>query len=216
MNRRQLAKRYLAFVAGLLVMALGIGMGVQADLGISPISCPPYVLSLGLPRFTIGEYTIMMHAVLIVAQIALLRGRFPRIQLLQIAVAFLFGYFCDFGVWAAAPLRPSAYAGQLALMLASCVVQAAGIALEISAGVLLLAGEGAALAVAEVTRIDFGRVKIGLDILFVAVGAALGLWLFGSLDGIREGTLVSALLVGWIIRRIRPAVERIASEWFSV
>ena len=175
MKRTELLKRYAVFIAGLLIMAVGIGMGVQANLGISPISCPPYVLSLGPSRFTIGQYTIMLHLLLIFLQVALLRRDFEKIQYLQLAVAFVFGFFCDFGVWLTAPMYPETYAGQLALMLFSCLVQAVGISLEISAGVLLLAGEGAMLAIARVTGFEFSRVKIVSDVTLVVIGILLSL-----------------------------------------
>lgn len=209
MTRTELIRRYAVFIAGLFILALGIALGVHADLGIAPISCPPYVLSLGIATLTLGEFTILLHLLLIVLQIALLRRNFQKIQLLQVVMAFLFGYFCDFGLWLTQPFVPHTYAGQFALMLLSCGVQAVGISLEISAGVLVLAGEGAQLAIARVTGIEFSRVKIAFDSAMVLLGVGLSLWLFGGrIEGIREGTLVSALLIGFIIRYIRPAVER--------
>lgn len=215
MSIRELALRYSVFVTGLFIMALGIGMGVHADLGISPISCPPYVMSLGAPRFTLGQYTILLHILLILLQIVLLRRQFERIQLLQLAVAFAFGFFCDLGVRITAPLTPATYGGQLALMLSSCLVQAIGISLEISAGALLLAGEGAMLAIARVTRIPFERVKVAFDVALVAIGMLLAWLLFGDLTGIREGTFVSAVLIGLIIGRIHPRVSALAERWIA-
>lgn len=212
MNIRQLLIRYLIFITGLLIMAIGIGMGVQANLGISPISCPPYVLSLELPRFTIGEYTILLHILLILLQVMLLRRNFEKIQYMQLLVAIVFGLFCDIGVAITAPLSTASYHYQLLLMLASCIVQAIGISLEITAGVLLLAGEGAMLAISRVTGIEFSRVKIASDTTFVLIGVVLSLCLSRNIIGIREGTIISAFLIGLIIRWIQPTITSLVNK----
>ena len=40
------ARRYLIFLAGLFINSLGVSIITKADLGTSPISSIPYVLSL--------------------------------------------------------------------------------------------------------------------------------------------------------------------------
>lgn len=42
------AKRYLVFLVGLFINAMGVSLITKADLGTSPISSIPYVLSLNL------------------------------------------------------------------------------------------------------------------------------------------------------------------------
>ena len=43
------AKRYVVFLVGLFVNSLGVSVITKADLGTSPISSIPYVLSLNYP-----------------------------------------------------------------------------------------------------------------------------------------------------------------------
>ena len=45
-NKKDLLKRYLIFLAGLFVNSLGVALITKANLGTSPISSIPYVLSL--------------------------------------------------------------------------------------------------------------------------------------------------------------------------
>lgn len=77
------------------MMAVGVALSTRSNLGTSPISSVPYVLSLGL-TMTIGQFTFLMNLVLIVSQIILLRKKYKWIQLLQIVVAVIFAYFTDF------------------------------------------------------------------------------------------------------------------------
>ena len=90
---KELLRRYVTFIIALFIIALGTSMSIRANLGSSPISCPPYVLSL-VPgnTWTMGEYVICMHIIFILSQILLLRKNYQLIQLLQIAVSFLFGF----------------------------------------------------------------------------------------------------------------------------
>ena len=92
-------KRYVFLCAGLAVMAFGVAFSIRADLGTSPISSVPSAVSEFTP-LTVGTATIIMHCVFIVLQILILRRRYRIVQLMQLPVAVVFGYFTDFCVWA--------------------------------------------------------------------------------------------------------------------
>ena len=71
------AKRYLIFLLGLFLSSLGVSLVTKADLGTSPISAIPYVLSLKFP-LTLGQFTIAFSLLLIFLQLLILRRRFRR------------------------------------------------------------------------------------------------------------------------------------------
>ena len=75
-SRAEWIRRYLSFVVILFVIAFGTSLSIRANLGSSPISAPPYVLSLvpGM-SLTMGQLTICMHVFFILSQILLLRFR---------------------------------------------------------------------------------------------------------------------------------------------
>ena len=87
-------KRYLIFLLGLFVNSLGVSLITKANLGTSPISSIPYVLSLNFP-FTLGNFTIFFSIFLIVLQLIILRKNFKLEHILQIPVSIIFGYFID-------------------------------------------------------------------------------------------------------------------------
>lgn len=77
---------------------------------------------------------------------------------------------------------------------------AVGIFAEVSSKAVYLAGEGLMLAVAQVTEKDFSKVKIVCDCSLVALSAVCSFFFFdGKIIGIREGTLISALVTGYLI-----------------
>ena len=76
-------KRWLQFLGGLELIALGVAFSIKADLGTSPISSLPYAASELWP-VSVGVATVIMHAGFIAIQIAILRRRFDWWQLSQL------------------------------------------------------------------------------------------------------------------------------------
>ena len=87
-------KRYVVFLIGLFINSFGVSLITKANLGTSPISSIPYVLSLNFP-FTLGQFTIIFSLLLILIQLLILRKNFKAEHLLQIPISILFGYFID-------------------------------------------------------------------------------------------------------------------------
>ena len=82
-TKAEQVKRYLIFLVGLFVNSLGVSLITKGNLGTSPISSIPYVLSLNFP-FSLGNFTIVFSLLLIFLQFLLLGKNFKAEQLLQI------------------------------------------------------------------------------------------------------------------------------------
>lgn len=201
-------RRYLLLLAGLAIMAFGVAFSIKASLGTSPISSVPYVVSLFAP-LTVGTATIIMHCVFILLQILILRKKYHPIQLMQLPVAFFFGYLTDFGVWAVQGITCDHYLQQWLVCLIGIFLVAVGVSLEVKAGVVVLAGEGVVLAICKVLPIKFGYMKVGFDVTLVAIACVLSFVFTGRLQGVREGTVAAALLVGLIAKQL----GKMLSKW---
>lgn len=194
-------KRYLLLLAGLLIMAFGVAFSIKANLGTSPISSVPYVVSLFTP-LTVGTATIMMHTVFILLQILILRKNYHLIQLMQLPVAILFGYLTDLAVYAVQGIYCDTYWQQWGICLIGVLLVAIGVSLEVKAGVVVLAGEGVVLAICKVLpKVKFGYMKVGFDVTLVVIACVLSFVFTGRLQGVREGTVAAALLVGLIAKQ---------------
>lgn len=200
-------KRYLLLILAVMIQSAGIALVVKSLLGTSPISSLPYVLSLISP-FTFGQTTFAVNMVFVVFELLMLRRDFPAIFWLQIPVTILFGFCIDFFMQLFAIL-PEAYALKLLLCLLGTSLVALGVAGQGIADVLMLAGEGAVYVFARKSGIDFGKVKVGNDISLVAIAAIVSVLTMGTIEGIREGTLISALLTGIIARLYLRHLSRI-------
>jgi len=198
MSTAGLAKRCIILLCGLFLMGLGISLVVRSTLGTSPISSVPYVLSLAFP-LTFGEFTFLITLIFFIAEIAIIGKDFPRPQYFQILIALLLGTFVDVGMFLSAGVQPGIYPEQIAIVFLGSAVLALGIFLQITANVILNPGEGLVRAIAEKTHKRFGIIKVMFDTSLVAGAAVISFAAFGTIEGLREGTVISAVLVGYII-----------------
>ena len=201
MSKQELTRRYLFFIAGLYVNSLGISLITKAELGTSPISSIPYTLSIGFP-LSLGMFTLFYSLLLIVIQLLILGRRFPRQFWLQLPVSLGFSLFIDLSMGSLWFLSPESYPVKLICLLVGCLVLGVGVFMEMAACVVMLPGECTIKAISSTWNKDFGKTKVAVDLTMALSAAALGFFLYGALTGVREGTLISALLVGLIARWI--------------
>lgn len=208
MTKRELTKRYLLFIICLFFMGLGVALTKHGQLGVSPISSVANIVSLKFTFLSFGTWLTISNCVLLLGQILLLRHNFKLIQLLQIPLSILFGYFTDFGLWLVGFIPNDFYPVQLLLVISGIVVLGFGITLGVIADVILNSGEAFVKALADVTKKDFANTKIVFDISWVLLSILLSLLFFGGkLVGTREGTILSALFVGVVVKCFRPKLQ---------
>ncbi|MFR7838851.1 MAG: DUF6198 family protein [Blautia massiliensis (ex Durand et al. 2017)] len=194
-------KRYLIFLVGLFVNSLGVSLITKANLGTSPISSIPYVLSLNFP-FTLGSFTIFFSIFLIVLQLIILRKNFKLEHILQIPVSIIFGYFIDLTMILFSWVNPEAYIMKSVYLLIGCLILGVGVYMEVLADVVMLPGESFVRAIVLTWKTNFGTTKICFDVSMSVTAAVLSFVFAGRLAGVREGTVIAALLVGFIARLI--------------
>jgi len=215
-KRKELIKRYSLFIVSLWFSALGVAVTKCGSLGVSCISSVPNVMSLRFTALTIGGWTFLWNTLLVLCQIALLRKNFQKIQLLQIPLSFLFGWFTDVAMLLAVKIPVNSYPMQLVMVVAGVAILAFGITLGVIANVVLNAGEGIVKALADVSGKEFGFVKVRFDMVCVILAVAISLLSFGGkLTGVREGTLIAAFLNGTLVkqysRRLKAPLDQVLS-----
>ena len=192
-------KRYILFFIGLFINAFGVSLITKADLGTSPISSIPYVLSLHFPM-TLGTFTVIFSLFLIALQLMILRKNFRLEHALQIPISFLFGWFIDLTMEMLYMIDPQAYPAKLLYLLAGCLILGFGVYTEVLADVAMLPGESFVRAVVTTWKTDFGVTKVCFDVSMTVIAGVLSVLFFHRLWGVREGTVIAALLVGFIAR----------------
>ena len=189
-------------LVGLCVMSIGVALSIKCNLGTSPISSPPYIISLFSP-LTVGNITIIMHCIFVAMQIAIYRKKFHPQQLLQIPIGFIFGYLIDLSLWITSNISAGNYLTQCVLCIFGILLVGIGVGIEVLSRVAILAGDGLVLAIYHGVlkdKLDFRRVKIFFDISLVLIACIISLVFLHKLAGVHEGTVAAALFVGAVAR----------------
>lgn len=201
MTKKEIAKRYILFIISLFFSALGVAFTKHGELGVSPISSVANVLSCKFDFFTLGTWLIIWNCVLIVGQIIILKKKFQLIQLLQIPLSFLFGWFTDLGMLIVSPIPAQAYPVRLIMVIVGVVVLGFGISLAVIANVVMNSGEAFVKSISDTFNLQFGNVKIAFDVCCVVSAIVLSLVMFDmQIIGSREGTLISAIFTGMVVK----------------
>lgn len=209
MSKTELVKRYILFIFGLFFAAIGVAFTKHGELGVSPISSVANVMSCKFSAFSLGTWLIIWNCVLIVGQIIVLRKNFQFIQLLQIPLSFLFGRFTDFGMWIVAGIPTPNYIIRIVMVLIGIIILGFGISLSVTANVILNSGEAFVKAISDTSHKEFGNVKIAFDVFCVILAITLSLIFFDfSIVGTREGTIISALLTGFVVKIFLKIVKK--------
>ena len=206
MTKKEIFKRYILFVISLFFIGLGIGFTKHGNMGISPVSSVANVLSIRFEFMSFGTWLFTTNCLFLLGQIVLLRKKFQPIQLLQIPLSMIFGYFSDFGVWIVSGLPNGKYALCLLWVMCGIVVVGFGVSLSVIAEVILNSSEALIKAIADTFHKDFGNMKVLFDVSWVIVATCLSLIFFHGLEGVREGTILSAVCIGLVVKFIKPRI----------
>ena len=207
-----LIRRIICLCIGMFIMSIGIAFSITSDLGTSPVSSAPYVLSLFTPA-SLAITTIIVNAIIILLQIVILRKNFKLVKLIQVPVIILFGYLCDLGVWLLRGVSYNSYWQQWILCILGIVILAFGVSVEMISRISTLAGEGLALAISQVTGLKFGNAKVIVDVSLVVSAVVLSLIFSRSIQGVREGTVAAAVCVGLITKQYAKPLAKFEQKF---
>ncbi|MCI8602738.1 MAG: hypothetical protein HFE79_01125 [Ruminiclostridium sp.] len=193
---KNLKIRLPMYFIGLFIMTVGIAFSVRSDLGVSPVSSPPYTLTV-VWNVEMGMATFLFHVALVLLQILLLRRKYKPKNLLQLAVGVVFGLFTTFcnSLVMMIPM-PDILPFRIIMLAVSIVIVAIGIFLYVPADIMPLAGEGTMLAISQVTGFKFSNVKIGFDVSVSVISLVICLITVHNPGSVGIGTVVSAVLTG--------------------
>lgn len=191
-------RRILIFIIAIFLCGFGIAVTTQADLGTTPISSLPYVLTFMTP-LSFGTTTFIINMIFILTQKIILGKDFKKKDYLQILVTLFFGFFIDLGMHIAAHFRSDNYYEQLIMLVAGSAILALGVTLEVAADVMYVPGEGIVRVIACKIGREFGKIKIYFDVTQCVLAIILSLLVLHSIQGLREGTILSAILVGTFV-----------------
>ncbi len=209
MSKRIHLSTEAAYVLGLVILSLSTAIMEKADLGMSMVVAPAYVLhrwlSPNLPFVTFGVAEYLLQGCLLLLT-GLLTRRFRLPYLFSFVTAVLYGLCLD-GWMLVVGLIPTGFTGLLPVRILFYLIGMVFCAMSVA---LLfrtyISPEAYELTVKELSATknwEIHKVKTVYDCISCAVAlvmsfAAFG---FGTFVGIKWGTIFCALVNGWLISR---------------
>lgn len=189
--------RFAMYVAGVLVLALGMVVQTESGLGVASLTCFAQVVAT-ITGTSLGFMITASYLVYIAVQAGILRRQFqPRI-LLEAFFSVMIGVFTDLFT-ALVPIHPVGLPAQVITMAASLALIAFGVSLVVNMGVVPNAPDGLVQVVSEKLRRRFGDVKVVFDTSHVAVALVLSIVFLHTIEAFGATTVISALFLGKII-----------------
>ena len=204
------AKRWLVYLAGLVILALGITLNTKSTLGVSPIVASAYVVSeltgLNFANMTLVLYCILVGIELVIHIIRKENKGVLIKDILQIPLSLVFTRFMNIFVLTI-PVFEKAYpdsfmgslAGRILVLIVAIICTGVGAALSLNVRLVPNPGDGVVQAIADVIKKPVGFTKNAFDVCSILIAALIGLVFGGRIIGIGIGTILAMIGVGRVV-----------------
>ena len=204
----QWINRWVIYLLGMLVLALGLTLNSKAGLGVSPIISLSFAVS-EIWGMNFGDMTFLLYAVFVVGELILHRGRRLVSDLCQLPLSLIFSRVLNL-YSALIPYeagREPLWADLLVLALA-IVCTGVGAAVTVNMALVPNPGDGIVAAFGEAIGKEQGVAKNIFDVSCVTVTCALGLAVEGRITGVGLGTVAAMIFVGRVISLVNRLGRR--------
>ena len=203
----------LAYVLGIVFVAMGVVFMEKADFGVSMVVAPAYLLYRWLSPMwsfvTFGMAEYCLQAVLLLGMTLILR-RFRISYLFSFLTAVIYGFVLD-GFMSLGAYLPVDFWWQRALWyIVGMLLCAAGVSAMFHT---YISPEVYELFVKEVSgyfHVNINKFKTGYDCVSCLIGVVMSFLVFGMwrFVGVNWGTILCALINGTIIGRFSAFYEK--------
>lgn len=191
-------KRVFYWLLAIILLGFGIALVATTGLGSTAITSLALVLSNVLDM-SFGLMTLIQNLVFVFIQILILKSNFPKRQYLQILVSFLLGIAIDLWGQILPDFSHQNYLVTWLIFLVGCLSIAIATVFQLKSDIVYNPAEGVVQAISLSIKQPFSKIKTIVDTMIVISAILTSLVAFGNLVGVREGTILSALIIGQLV-----------------
>lgn len=194
--------RWILYLMGMLVLAMGLTLNTKAGLGVSPIISIAFGVS-EIWGLNFGDMTFLLYSLFVAGQFVL-RGKRSRLtDLLQLPLSLVFSRVLNlYSALIPYEATEHGFLSNFLLLLLAIFLTGAGAAVTVNMKLVPNPGDGIVVAVAEKLGRGQGFAKNVFDISCVAATCVLGLLAAGRPVGVGVGTIAAMVGVGRAIALI--------------
>lgn len=196
----------LALAIAVVINSLGVVLMLYSGAGISAISSVPYAFSEVFSFLSLGTWTYLFQAALILT-LMVLRHRFVASYLLSFAVGFVFSELLDLHeLWIT--VLPTQLGWRVVYFLISYLLICLGIALSNRCRLPIIPTDLFPRELEQITKISYPKIKISFDAICLVVTAGMTFFFLGHVKGLGIGTVLAALTMGKVIGMVGSWLDR--------
>ena len=196
----------LALLVVVLINSLGVVLMLYSGSGISAISSVPYAFSEVFKNISLGTWTYIFQGLLVLS-LMIMRKKFVAPYLFSFVVGFAFSEMLDVHeMWI--DVLPTAIGYRVLYFIISYLLLCIGIALSNRCGLPIIPTDLFPRELADITKVQYSRIKISFDVICLAVTALMTCIILGHLDGLGIGTILAAFTMGKVIGMIGEKMDR--------
>ncbi len=185
----------LLWLLGVVFVALGVAVCGKANLGVSMIAAPAFVVYEAVAPlwsgFSVGMTEYMIQGLLLIVLCLVIR-RFNWRYLLAFVVAILYGYALNFFMWVFGGISFDAVWLRWLMLIVGDVFTAFGVACFFRGYMPLTVYELFVIELTSRFRLNINRVKWTFDITLLVLSLVLAFTLFGDAASFDWSTIVSS------------------------
>lgn len=188
----------LCYVLGMVLMPFAVSLTIKANLGMSMIASPTYIISEKVPFLTNGQTEWIMQGLFLVLMCVIIK-KFRLTYLTSFLSAFIYGLILDFAIYLTSFFEANNIVFRVFLFIAGMVLTSLSVAFFFNTYLAPCAYDYFVRVVGEEKKLDMRKWKLSYDASMLVLALVLSLTLFRGFVGINFGTLVMVALNGNII-----------------
>lgn len=191
----------LAYILGLVSLALSAAFMERADFGVSMVVAPAYLLHLKvsqyLPFFSFGMAEYTLQAVLLIVMVIVIR-KFRLSYLFSFVTAVVYGFILDLSMMCVAFIPSELLVTRIILYIIGLLGCAIGVSLLFHTYISPEVYELFVKEVSSIMKVDINKFKTIYDLSSCLLAIIMSFMFFGlwHFEGVKIGTVVCALLNG--------------------
>lgn len=195
-TRSQMVKRCIMLLLGIFLMGTGMVLIIKTKTGSSPMSSVTNIMTQVYPALSLGAYTFLLNTIFFVGEFIVIPKNFSLSKFLQLIPTFFLSIAVDANMFLLWNVMPNAYVMKIAVLIIGCMIFGFSIALMVAADVILMPGDAFVKVISVKYNMEYGNVKMAVDIIMVLLAAVVSLTFLKTIYGVGEGTLIAALTIG--------------------
>ncbi|MBQ1258376.1 MAG: hypothetical protein IIX93_14020 [Clostridia bacterium] len=213
MKKKTVFYSEIAYIVGMITLAVGTAFMERADFGISMVVAPAYLIHLKVSQallfYTFGMSEYIFQAFLLILLSVVMR-RFKKSYLFSFVTAVLYGITLDLTMSLVSLLPFSGMWARVVYYVLGMALCSVGVAFFFKTYISPEAYELFVRDISDKYSAGITKVKTVYDVVSCLIGVIMSFIFFGlwHFEGVKAGTILCALINGFMIGKISAYLDK--------